>query len=101
MQGAHRFVAQAKQARANRGKILLPSYPLHGEKACAYLIPREGAAVPSVQELAGFLVAQGLAKYKCPERIEAVTSFPVTRVGKLDRQQMRQSIADKIAAERP
>jgi salicylate---[aryl-carrier protein] ligase len=41
-----------------------------------------------------------LAKYKCPERIEAVASFPVTRVGKLDRQQMRQAIAEKIAAER-
>ena len=30
---------------------------------------------------------------------EPVTSFPVTRVGKLDRQQMRQVIAAKLAAE--
>jgi non-ribosomal peptide synthetase component E (peptide arylation enzyme) len=62
-------------------------------------VPRNGAALPSLPELAAFLVAQGLAKYKCPERIEAVSAFPITRVGKLDRQQMRQAIADKLAAE--
>ena len=27
----------------------------------------------------------GLAKYKCPERVEIIDSFPLTRVGKLDK----------------
>jgi len=72
---------------------------IYGEKACAYLIPRVGVVLPSVPELAAFLVSHGLAKYKCPERIEAASNFPVTRVGKLDRQQMRQAIAQKLAAE--
>ena len=45
------------------------------------------------------LLEQGLAKYKCPERIEAITSFPITRVGKLDRQQMRQWIAVQLTSE--
>ena len=90
----------ARHPQIADGKVVAMPDPTYGEKACAYLIACEGAALPTVQELAELLVAQGLAKYKCPERIEPVTSFPVTRVGKLDRQQMRQSIAERIATER-
>ena len=89
----------ARHPQIADGKVVAMPDPIYGEKACAYLIPRNGADLPSVPQLAGFLVSQGLAKYKCPERIEPVTSFPVTRVGKLDRQQMRQTIAEKLAAE--
>lgn len=83
------------------GKVVAMPDPVYGEKACAYLVPRDGTNLPTVQELATFLVSHGLAKYKCPERIEAVTAFPVTRVGKLDRQQMRQWISAKLSAENP
>jgi non-ribosomal peptide synthetase component E (peptide arylation enzyme) len=89
----------ARHPQIADGKIVAMPDPIYGEKACAYLIPRDGADLPSVPELAAFLVSHGLAKYKCPERIEAVGNFPVTRVGKLDRQQMRQAIAEKLAAE--
>lgn len=89
----------ARHPQIADGKVVAMPDPIYGEKACAYLIPRDGAALPSVPELAAFLVSHGLAKYKCPERIEAVTTFPITRVGKLDRQQMRQAIAGKLAAE--
>lgn len=89
----------ARHPQIADGKVVAMPDPIYGEKACAYLIPRNGAALPSVPELAAFLVSRGLAKYKCPEHIEAVTSFPITRVGKLDRQQMRQAIAEKLAGE--
>lgn len=89
----------ARHPQVADGKVVAMPDPIYGEKACAYLIPREGADLPSVTELAAFLVSNGLAKYKCPERIERVTTFPITRVGKLDRQQMRQAIAEKLAAE--
>lgn len=89
----------ARHPQIADGKVVAMPDPIYGEKACAYLIPRNGAALPSVPELAAFLVSHGLAKYKCPERIEAVTTFPITRVGKLDRQQMRQAIAEKLAGE--
>ncbi len=54
---------------------------------------------PDVKTLGTFLTGLGLAKYKCPERIEIIDAFPVTRVGKLDRQALKQAIAELIAAE--
>jgi non-ribosomal peptide synthetase component E (peptide arylation enzyme) len=47
------------------------------------------------------MIAQGLAKFKLPERIEEVGEFPITRVGKVDKQALRKTIADKMAAEEP
>lgn len=70
-----------------------------GEKACAFIVPRPGASAPDVAMLGQFLVAQGLAKFKLPERIETVGEFPVTRVGKIDKMAMRKFIADKLARE--
>jgi salicylate---[aryl-carrier protein] ligase len=67
-----------------------------GEKACAFIIPRPGETCPDVKGLGAFLVDQGLAKFKLPERIEAVTEFPVTRVGKVDKMAMRAIVKDKL-----
>jgi non-ribosomal peptide synthetase component E (peptide arylation enzyme) len=89
----------ARHPQIADGKVVAMPDPIYGEKACAYVVVREGATLPSVQELASFLMSHGLAKYKCPERIEQVGSFPVTRVGKLDRQQLRAWIAQKVATE--
>lgn len=81
------------------GKVVAMPDPVYGEKACAFLITREGHALPTVAELGAFLLAQGLAKFKLPERIEACDAFPTTRVGKLDRAQLRAQVATKIAEE--
>ncbi len=81
------------------GKVVAMPDPIYGEKACAFLIPKEGATLPTVAELGEFLLEKGLAKYKLPERIEACDSFPVTRVGKLDRAALRSLIANKLAEE--
>lgn len=67
--------------------------PFYGEKGCIFIIPRPGMPAPDVQELAQFLVERGLAKYKCPERVEVVEAFPVTRVGKVDKPAMKRVIA--------
>jgi non-ribosomal peptide synthetase component E (peptide arylation enzyme) len=50
--------------------------------------------------LGEFLHRQGLAKFKLPERIEVVTEFPVTRVGKVDKQALRQMISATLVQER-
>ena len=73
--------------------------PIYGEKVCAFIIGRPGKAVPTLAELGEFLVAQGLAKYKLPERIEEIAAFPTTSVGKVDKAQLRAMIADLMAKE--
>lgn len=88
---AHPAVADAKL-------VAMPD-PLYGEKACVYLVLRPGHGAPSVRELAGFLVGKGLAKFKCPERIELIDVFPLTRVGKLDKLALRAMIAEKLKQE--
>ena len=73
--------------------------PFFGEKACAFIIPKPGETVPSVAALGEFLQRQGLAKFKLPERVEAIAEFPVTRVGKVDKQALRRMISDTLARE--
>jgi non-ribosomal peptide synthetase component E (peptide arylation enzyme) len=73
--------------------------PIYGEKACVFIILRSGHVAPDVKGLVDFLSSQGLAKFKCPERIEVVTDFPVTRVGKLDKPGLRKVITEKLEAE--
>ncbi|MFT4067770.1 AMP-binding protein [Paraburkholderia sp.] len=80
-------------------KLVAMPDALYGEKACVYLILRTGHAAPTVRQLADFLVEQGLAKFKCPERIEIVDEFPVTRVGKVDKAALRQDVAAHLAHE--
>jgi non-ribosomal peptide synthetase component E (peptide arylation enzyme) len=72
---------------------------IYGEKVCAYVVPKPGHTAPSVKSLGDFLLKAGLAKYKLPERIESITAFPVTRVGKVDKAAMRSDIATKLAEE--
>ena len=91
------FVAR-HPAVADAKLVAMPD-AFYGEKGCIYIVPRPGTTAPSVKEMAAFLVEQGLAKYKCPERVEVVEAFPVTRVGKIDKPALKKLIADKLAAE--
>ena len=80
-------------------KLVAMPDPIYGERGCIYLILRPDHAAPGVADLVAFLSQAGLAKFKCPERIEIVDEFPTTRVGKLDKPALRQMIADTLAAE--
>lgn len=80
-------------------KLVAMPDPVYGEKGCIFIIPRPGRKAPAVKELGAFLVGQGLAKFKCPERVETIDVFPVTRVGKLDKPALKARIADKINKE--
>lgn len=77
-------------------KLVAMPDPIFGEKGCAYLVVQPGHSAPDVAELAQFLTAKGLAKFKCPERIEVIDAFPLTRVGKVDKPAMRAMIAEKL-----
>ncbi len=80
-------------------KLVAMPDAFYGEKGCVYLILRPGQAAPSVPGLAEFLVGQGLAKFKCPERIEVIDEFPVTRVGKVDKSALRARIGRELEAQ--
>ncbi len=86
----------ARHPEVADAKVVAMPDPMYGEKACAYLIMRPGRTLLSVRQLGDFLVAQGLAKFKLPERIEGIDVFPVTRVGKVDKAALRKMIAEKV-----
>lgn len=71
-----------------------------GERACAYVVMEPGATALTVESLGEFLQAQGLAKYKLPERVEIVPALPLTNVGKVSKKDLRFDIASKIDRER-
>lgn len=69
-----------------------------GERACAYVILKEGAQLDFAQLIA-FLRERHIANFKLPERLEVVTQFPLSPVGKILKSQLRQDIAAKLAQE--
>lgn len=71
---------------------------LLGEKACAFLVLREGREAPSVASLGEYLQAFGLAKFKWPERVEVVEAFPLTLSGKLSKPGLRELLARRLGA---
>ncbi len=54
-----------------------------GERTCAFVIACGEA--PTLRELTAFLRNRGVAAYKHPDRLEIVTAWPVTPVGKVDK----------------
>ncbi len=81
----------------NAAVVAMPD-PLFGEKSCAYVIPRPGTTL-QFEELKAFLSKKKIAKFKLPERLETVESFPLTSVGKLSKKDLREDIAAKLAKE--
>jgi non-ribosomal peptide synthetase component E (peptide arylation enzyme) len=73
--------------------------PIVGERVCAFVIPRRDRTAPDVASLASFLLERGLAKFKLPERVESIDEFPMTGVGKLDRQALRRRVSERLDAE--
>ena len=85
------------QSVLNVAVVAMPD-PVMGEKSCAFVIPRAGRTM-SMEELTKFLLDKRIAKFKLPERLEVVASFPTTGVGKVSKKDLRQIIADKLRAE--
>ncbi|HEX5814194.1 MAG TPA: AMP-binding protein [Methylomirabilota bacterium] len=69
-----------------------------GERACAFVVPKPGAAL-TLAELVAWLDRHQLARQKFPERLELVDEFPMTPSGKVQKYRLRQLIADRLARE--
>jgi non-ribosomal peptide synthetase component E (peptide arylation enzyme) len=54
----------------------------------------------TLEELNKFLREErNIATFKLPERLELVTSFPMTNVGKIDKKDLRRVISEKLSQE--
>ena len=73
--------------------------PVFGERACAFVIAKEGQSL-ELAELIAFLRQQNIASFKLPERLEVVSEFPVSPVGKILKRQLREAIAEKMEREK-
>ena len=71
-----------------------------GERACAFIVAKEGMHAPSKEDIQRFLDGRGIAKFKWPERIEVRDRLPLTNVQKLDKKILRAEIAALLATER-
>jgi cyclohexanecarboxylate-CoA ligase len=68
-----------------------------GEKVCCYAVLSPGQAL-ALPELTDYLLAQGLAIQKVPERLEIVPELPMTATGKIQKHVLRADIAAKLAS---
>jgi 2,3-dihydroxybenzoate-AMP ligase len=68
-----------------------------GEKACAFVIPVDGATI-DLEEIKTFLLDRNIAKFKLPERLAVVQQFPISPAGKILRRELRQVAASEVAA---
>ena len=82
----------------NAAVVAMPD-PVLGERACAYVIPRAGAA-PTLAELTRFLSEdRKIARFKLPERLELRDRLPMTAVGKISKKDLREEIAATLEKE--
>jgi acyl-CoA synthetase (AMP-forming)/AMP-acid ligase II len=63
--------------------------PVLGEKACAFVTLKPGAAEPALAELCDYLLARHIAKNKLPERLVVVAEMPLTPTRKIIKGRLR------------
>lgn len=62
-----------------------------GERACAVIVPK-AASAPDVSDLAAFLDAEGVAKFKMPEQVVLREALPRNDAGKVLKDRLRADI---------
>jgi 2,3-dihydroxybenzoate-AMP ligase len=66
-----------------------------GERTCVYVVLHDGAAL-TLEQVQHSMEAAGVARYKWPERLEALEHLPVTNVGKIDKKALRSDVARRL-----
>ena len=69
-----------------------------GERLCCYVVLNDGHEALALPEVSDYLLAQGLAIQKVPERLEIVPELPMTATGKVQKHVLRADITAKITA---
>jgi fatty-acyl-CoA synthase len=73
--------------------------PKFGEEVCAWIVPKQGAAV-SEDELRDFCRGQ-IAHYKIPRYVRSVSDFPMTVTGKIQKFAMREAMIQELQGSPP
>ena len=73
--------------------------PRLSERSCAYVVPQDPQNPPTLADIRAYLEAEGLAKYKWPERLELIDELPRTQVGKISKVALRADISAKLEHE--
>jgi 2,3-dihydroxybenzoate-AMP ligase len=60
----------------------------------AFVVARPGRATPTRRDLAAFLRDRGVSAYKHPDQVESIDVFPLTAVGKIDKNVLRARLAE-------
>jgi non-ribosomal peptide synthetase component E (peptide arylation enzyme) len=85
--------------RVRDAAIVAMPDPRLGERACAFVICRDGSTL-EMKDMQTFLVRRGVAKVYWPERLEVVSELPRTANGKIRKADLRARLAreapDKI-----
>lgn len=76
--------------------VAMPDQRL-GERACAYVVAGPGHEPPTLEDVRRHFAGLGVAKYKWPERIEAVPALPRTATYKVDKVRLRARAAEHVA----
>ncbi len=75
------------------------SDPVVGERGCLFVVCEPGMTV-ELSEIVAHLEQKRVAKFKFPERLEVVESFPTTAVGKIAKTVLRERIERALTQER-
>ena len=62
-------------------------------------LPQDPQNPPTLADICAYLDAEGLAKYKWPERLELIDALPRTQVGKVSKVTLRADIGAKLEHE--
>jgi non-ribosomal peptide synthetase component E (peptide arylation enzyme) len=67
-----------------------------GEKLCLYVTVKPGTDV-TLEQIQKMLRDTGVAAFKIPERLVVVDELPATKVGKINKKELRADIAERLA----
>jgi cyclohexanecarboxylate-CoA ligase len=69
--------------------------PVLGERACAFVIARDGT--PSHADISAYLISRDIARHKIPEHLLITSELPRTLSGKIQKFLLRQSAVTALA----
>jgi 2,3-dihydroxybenzoate-AMP ligase len=72
--------------------------PVLGERVCVYVTLKPGAEL-DLGQVRRSMAEAGVAAYKHPERLVVVPELPLTKVGKIDKKQLRAAVTALLESE--